>query len=123
MRTAYRIASAAFFVMVVGAHSPVQARASVLSGYEPGTIVVKTGERKLYLVLENGDSSQRHRPGIIVVEPCGIGRGPHPHVLAGAELNARGSLLPVALKPCERIAEVEFAGREAARQNNGVLHG
>ena len=30
--------------------------AHAFSGYEPGTIVVKTSERQLYYVLENGES-------------------------------------------------------------------
>src|SRR5258708_35766354 len=58
MRTAFRslIAFFALQAMVVGAQTPAQARPTVLSGYEPGTIVVKTSERKLYLVLENGET-------------------------------------------------------------------
>jgi lipoprotein-anchoring transpeptidase ErfK/SrfK len=65
MRTATLIASVAFLAMAVGAQSPAHARAGVLSGYEPGTIVVKTGERKLYLVLENGET---------ISYPVGVGR-------------------------------------------------
>jgi lipoprotein-anchoring transpeptidase ErfK/SrfK len=65
MRTPYLIASAAVFAVAVGAQSPAHARASVLSGYEPGTIVVKTGERKLYLVLENGET---------ISYPVGVGK-------------------------------------------------
>jgi lipoprotein-anchoring transpeptidase ErfK/SrfK len=42
-----------------------QARETVLSGYEPGTIVVKTSERKLYLVLESGQT---------VSYPVGVGK-------------------------------------------------
>jgi lipoprotein-anchoring transpeptidase ErfK/SrfK len=38
----------------VGAASAAQVRDTGLSGYEPGTIVVKTSERRLYYVLGNG---------------------------------------------------------------------
>jgi lipoprotein-anchoring transpeptidase ErfK/SrfK len=31
-------------------------RAAALAGYEPGTIVIKTSERRLYYVLENGQT-------------------------------------------------------------------
>ena len=31
-------------------------RAAALTGYEPGTIVIKTSERRLYYVLENGET-------------------------------------------------------------------
>jgi lipoprotein-anchoring transpeptidase ErfK/SrfK len=67
MHTAFRslIAIVALQAMVVGTQTPAQARASVLSGYEPGTIVVKTGERKLYLVLENGET---------ISYPVGVGK-------------------------------------------------
>jgi lipoprotein-anchoring transpeptidase ErfK/SrfK len=47
------------------AQTPAQARASVLSGYEPGTIVVKTSARKLYFVLENGQT---------LAYPVGVGK-------------------------------------------------
>ena len=45
--------------------TPAQARETVLSGYEPGTIVVKTSARKLYLVLDNGQT---------VAYPVGVGK-------------------------------------------------
>ena len=58
MRKASRslMALAAFSAVAVGIQTPAQARASMLSGYEPGTVVVKTSERRLYLVLENGET-------------------------------------------------------------------
>jgi lipoprotein-anchoring transpeptidase ErfK/SrfK len=67
MHTPFRslVTIVALQAMVVGAQTPAQARASVLSGYEPGTIVVKTGERKLYLVLENGET---------ISYPVGVGK-------------------------------------------------
>src|SRR5271166_796638 len=71
-------------------------------------------------------SNQRHRPGVVIVKPRGIriGRGAHPDVLAGAELNARGALLAVAFEAAERRSEcIELASAEATRQNDGVLHG
>lgn len=37
-----------------GAATAAQARETALDAYEPGTIVIKTGERKLYLVLGHG---------------------------------------------------------------------
>ena len=52
-------------VIVVGASPSAQARQTTLAGYEPGTIVVKTGERKLYLVLENGQT---------ISYPVGVGK-------------------------------------------------
>ncbi len=47
--------------------SPAQARPSVVGfqGYEPGTIVIKTSQRRLYLVLDHGRA---------VVYPVGVGR-------------------------------------------------
>ena len=38
------------------AAAAAQGRPTGLTGYEPGTIVVKTAERRLYYVLENGQS-------------------------------------------------------------------
>jgi lipoprotein-anchoring transpeptidase ErfK/SrfK len=49
-----------------GAASPAQARAANVTGYEAGTIVVKTGERRLYLVLGNGQT---------ISYPVGVGKG------------------------------------------------
>ncbi|MCZ7642915.1 MAG: L,D-transpeptidase [Pseudorhodoplanes sp.] len=52
--------------MLVSAVAAAQAREVVaLRGYEPGTIVVKTNERKLYLVVE---------PGVALRYPVGVGR-------------------------------------------------
>src|SRR3984893_12082767 len=51
--------------LLPAAQTPAQARESVLSGYEAGTIVVKTSARKLYLVLENGQT---------VTYPVGVGK-------------------------------------------------
>lgn len=50
------IAAVAVQALVFMAGPPAQARESGLSGYEPGTIVVKTSERRLYLVLGNGQT-------------------------------------------------------------------
>ena len=49
----------------VGLAAALPAPAQALAGYEPGTIVVKTSERKLYYVLENGQSR---------VYPVAVGR-------------------------------------------------
>ena len=38
----------------IGTAPAAQVRDTALSGYEPGTIVVKTSERRLYYVLEDG---------------------------------------------------------------------
>ena len=40
----------------IGDAPAAQGRDTVLIGYEPGTIVVKTSERRLYYVLENGQT-------------------------------------------------------------------
>ena len=40
--------------MAIGRGTPAQARDTTLDAYEPGTIVVKTAERKLFLVLSHG---------------------------------------------------------------------
>jgi lipoprotein-anchoring transpeptidase ErfK/SrfK len=52
-------------IIVVGATPSAQARQMALTGYEPGTIVVKTGERRLYLVLGNGQT---------ISYPVGVGK-------------------------------------------------
>ena len=58
--------TAAILLMLVSAVAAAQAREIVaLRGYEPGTIVVKTNERKLYLVVE---------PGVALRYPVGVGR-------------------------------------------------
>jgi lipoprotein-anchoring transpeptidase ErfK/SrfK len=49
-------ATAAIPALVMVASPPAQAIESALSAYEPGTIVVKTGERRLYLILGNGQT-------------------------------------------------------------------
>lgn len=57
---------AAVVLMLASAVAAAQAREVVaLHGYEPGTIVVKTNERKLYLVVE---------PGVALRYPVGVGR-------------------------------------------------
>jgi lipoprotein-anchoring transpeptidase ErfK/SrfK len=58
MWTAFRalIAFAVLQALAVGAQTPALARPAAMSGYEPGTIVVKTSERKLYFVLESGET-------------------------------------------------------------------
>src|SRR5436189_5368448 len=48
------VAIVAIHSALIGAAGSAQARATALSGYEPGTIVVSTSERRLYLVLGNG---------------------------------------------------------------------
>jgi lipoprotein-anchoring transpeptidase ErfK/SrfK len=48
-----------------GVATPAQARTTSATGYEPGTIVVKTSERKLYLVLGNGQT---------ISYPVGVGK-------------------------------------------------
>jgi lipoprotein-anchoring transpeptidase ErfK/SrfK len=47
------------------AAAPAHARTSTVPVYAPGTIVVKTSERRLYLVLENGET---------VSYPVGVGK-------------------------------------------------
>src|SRR5262245_20029733 len=47
------------------AATPAQARTAGVTGYEPGTIVVKTSERRLYLVLGNGQT---------IAYPVGVGK-------------------------------------------------
>jgi len=49
-------AAAAIPALVTVAAPPAQAIESSLSAYEPGTIVVRTGERRLYLILGNGQT-------------------------------------------------------------------
>jgi len=46
----------AMHAMAIAAGTQAQARDTSLDVYQPGTIVVKTGERKLYLVLGNGQT-------------------------------------------------------------------
>ncbi|HEY7248001.1 MAG TPA: L,D-transpeptidase [Xanthobacteraceae bacterium] len=67
MRVAFRvlIAFVAFTGVVLVSEPPAQARAPAVSGYEPGTIVVKTSARKLYFVLENGQ---------VITYPVGVGK-------------------------------------------------
>ncbi len=51
--TAYALATAAF--LLLPAAPPAEAREVVsFSGYAPGTIVVKTSQRRLYLVQDGG---------------------------------------------------------------------
>ena len=67
MRTQFRslIAVAALQAMLAAAPLQAHARASGISGYEPGTVIVKTNERKLYFVLENGET---------ISYPVGVGK-------------------------------------------------
>jgi lipoprotein-anchoring transpeptidase ErfK/SrfK len=54
------------FYAAVELGTPAHARpTATLSGYEPGTIVVKTSARKLYFVLENGQA---------ITYPVGVGK-------------------------------------------------
>jgi lipoprotein-anchoring transpeptidase ErfK/SrfK len=50
------IAAAILQAGIVGLAPPAHARETALSGYEPGTIVVRTSQRRLYLVLGNGQT-------------------------------------------------------------------
>ena len=59
------VAAVAVQALVAVAGSLAQARESALSSYEPGTIVVKTNERRLYLVLGNGQTKSY---------PVGVGK-------------------------------------------------
>jgi lipoprotein-anchoring transpeptidase ErfK/SrfK len=70
-------------ILLPAAQSPAQARETVLSGYEPGTIVVKTSARKLYLVLENGQT---------LSYPVGVGK-------AGRTWTGTGYITGKFLKP------------------------
>ncbi len=67
MRRTFRslIALVALHAMLLGVGTPAQARDTTLSGYEPGTIVVNTAERRLYLVGENGQA---------LAYPIGVGK-------------------------------------------------
>jgi len=49
-------ATAAIPALLTIAPIPAQAIESSLSAYEPGTIVVRTGQRRLYLILGNGQT-------------------------------------------------------------------
>ena len=64
------IAAAAFALNAVGAAAPAWAREIVaFSGYSPGTIVVRTQERRLYLMLD-GSHALRY--------PVGVGKAGQP---------------------------------------------
>jgi lipoprotein-anchoring transpeptidase ErfK/SrfK len=72
MRTAYRfvvaIAAASFCLLTIANTSPAAASGSLVvfnGDVSPGTIVVRTNERRLYLVLGQGRA---------VVYPVGVGR-------------------------------------------------
>jgi lipoprotein-anchoring transpeptidase ErfK/SrfK len=56
MRWAFRslILSIALNATLAATTTPTLARETALTGYEPGTIVIKTNERKLHLILGNG---------------------------------------------------------------------
>ena len=69
--------------------TPAPARA--MAGYEPGTIVVKTSERKLYYVLGNG----QHR-----VYPVAVGR---PGKAWTGETTIQGKFIRPAWSPPEEI--------------------
>jgi lipoprotein-anchoring transpeptidase ErfK/SrfK len=58
MHSALRSLAALAVLQAIAAAAPpaAHARNVALSGYEPGTIVVRTSERTLYLVLENGET-------------------------------------------------------------------
>jgi lipoprotein-anchoring transpeptidase ErfK/SrfK len=59
------VAAVAVQAMVIAAGPSAQARETALSNYEPGTIVVKTSERRLYLMLGNGQTKSY---------PVGVGK-------------------------------------------------
>jgi lipoprotein-anchoring transpeptidase ErfK/SrfK len=66
MRAFRLLTGLAFAFAVCGASAPVAAREAVsFSGYAPGTIVVKTSERRLYYVLGGGRALRY---------PVGVGR-------------------------------------------------
>lgn len=60
----------AFAVLIVASFAaPASAREVVrFSGYEPGTVVIKTSERRLYFVVE---------PGMALRYPVGVGKRGH----------------------------------------------
>jgi lipoprotein-anchoring transpeptidase ErfK/SrfK len=51
--------------LALGMQTPAQARPAGMPAYEPGTVVVKTSERRLYYVLENGET---------ISYPVGVGK-------------------------------------------------
>jgi lipoprotein-anchoring transpeptidase ErfK/SrfK len=60
------LAAAAAFTLVAVVNAPAMAREVVnFSGYSPGTIVVKTSERRLYLVVDAGHA---------IRYPVGVGK-------------------------------------------------
>lgn len=67
MRTILRslVVLAAVLPMALAMDAPALARGTTVSGYEPGTVVVKTSERRLYLVLGNGET---------ISYPVGVGK-------------------------------------------------
>ena len=67
MRRTIQLLTAAVAVqaMVAAAGPSAKARETALSSYEPGTIVVKTSERRLYLMLGNGQTKSY---------PVGVGK-------------------------------------------------
>jgi lipoprotein-anchoring transpeptidase ErfK/SrfK len=66
MRLAFRLVALLLLqAALAAAQSPAYARNAVLSGYEPGTIVVRTSERRLYFILQNGEA---------ISYPVGVGK-------------------------------------------------
>jgi len=66
MRKMSLLAFAAAFVVTAFASSFAEARETVrFDGYRPGTIVVRTGERRLYLVVDDG---------VALRYPVGVGK-------------------------------------------------
>ena len=65
IRLAPLLLLAAVPVLASSATTAALARGSTIGEYAPGTIVVKTSERRLYLVLENGQT---------LSYPVGVGR-------------------------------------------------
>jgi lipoprotein-anchoring transpeptidase ErfK/SrfK len=59
------VALAALQTLAVGTAIPAQARDTTIAGYEPGTIVVRNAERRLYLVLADGQ---------MLSYPVGVGK-------------------------------------------------
>jgi lipoprotein-anchoring transpeptidase ErfK/SrfK len=70
----YRVFALFFAAAFFAAAGPADARETVrFNGYEAGTIVVKTGERRLYLVL-GGGAAMRYPVGVGKAGKAWVGR-------------------------------------------------
>src|SRR5437879_13800211 len=63
MRTCHLIASAAIAITVATATAQARETVAFNAGYSAGTIVIRTNERRLYLVLGNGQA-MRYMGGV-----------------------------------------------------------